>query len=134
MSAIQAASETVPPQPTVIRTNRGLSIAGTRITLYSLLDYLHAGWPPHLLRDEFNLTDHQVAEVMKYIEAHRDEVETEYQTVLQQAEENRQYWEARNKEQLARLQPSRLSRGKKNCALSCERQKKSWACRDHAPR
>ena len=103
MSAIQAASETVTPQPTVIRTNRGLSIAGTRITLYSLLDYLHAGWPPHLLRDEFNLTDHQVAEVMKYIEAHRDEVETEYQAVLQQAEENRQYWEAQNKEHLAKV-------------------------------
>lgn len=103
MSAIQAASETVTPQPTVIRTSRGLSIAGTRITLYSLLDYLHAGWPPHLLRDEFNLTDHQVAEVMQYIEAHSDEVEAEYQAVLQQAEENRQYWEARNKEHLAKV-------------------------------
>jgi uncharacterized protein (DUF433 family) len=103
MSAIQAASETVTPQPTVIRTSRGLSIAGTRITLYSLLDYLQAGWPPHLLHDEFNLTDHQVAEVMQYIEAHRDEVETEYQAVLQQAEENRQYWEARNKEHLAKV-------------------------------
>ena len=102
MSDIQALSETVTPQPTVIRTSRGLSIAGTRITLYSLLDYLHAGWPPHLIRDEFNLTDHQITELMQYIETHRDEVETEYQAVLQQAEENRQYWEARNKERLAR--------------------------------
>lgn len=40
---------------------------------------------------------------MKYLETHRDEVETEYHTVLQQAEENRQYWEARNKERLARI-------------------------------
>ena len=103
MPEIHSSPGTTEPQPTVIRTNRGLSIAGTRITLYSLLDYLHAGWPPHLLRDEFNLTDHQVAEVMKYIEAHRDEVETEYQTVLQQAEENRQYWEAQNKEHLAKV-------------------------------
>jgi len=103
MSDTQSLSETVTPQPTVIRTNRGLSIAGTRITLYSLLDYLHAGWPPHLIRDEFNLTDHQITEVMKYIETHGDEVETEYQAVLQQAEENRQYWEARNKERLARI-------------------------------
>ncbi|MBI3246187.1 MAG: DUF433 domain-containing protein [Deltaproteobacteria bacterium] len=103
MSDIQSLSETVTPQPTVIRTSRGLSIAGTRITLYSLLDYLHAGWPPHLIRDEFSLTDHQMAEVMKYIEIHRSEVEAEYQAVLQQAEENRQYWEARNKEHLARI-------------------------------
>ncbi len=103
MSAIQSVAETVTPQPTVIRTSRGLSIAGTRITLYSFLDYLHAGWPPHLIRDEFNLTDHQIVEVMQYIETHRDEVEAEYQVVLQQAEENRQYWEARNKERLARV-------------------------------
>ena len=58
---------------------------------------------PHLIRDEFNLTDRQIAEVMEYIETHRDEVEREYQTVLQQAEENRQYWEAQNKEHLARI-------------------------------
>jgi len=67
------------------------------------MDYLHAGWPPHLIRDEFNLTDKQIADVMDYIETHRDEVETEYQAVLQQAEENRHYWETRNKERLARI-------------------------------
>ena len=103
MSDVQSSSETGTAQPTVIRTGRGLSIAGTRITLYSLLDYLHAGWPSHLIRDEFNLTDDQMAEVMQYIETHRDEVESEYQAVLQQVEENRQYWEARNKEHLARI-------------------------------
>ena len=103
MPNIQSVSETATSSPTVIRTSRGLSIAGTRITLYSLLDYLHAGCPPHLIRDEFNLTDRQITEVMQYIETHRDAVEAEYQVVLQQAEENRQYWEARNKERLARI-------------------------------
>ena len=96
------------PQPTVIRTSRGLSITGRRLTLYSIMDYLHAGWPPHLIRDEFNLTDKQIIDVMKYIETHREEVEKEYQAVLQQAEENRHYWEARNRERLkhiARLPP-----------------------------
>ncbi len=95
--------DTTDPQPTVTRTSRRLSITGTRIMLYSIVDYLRAGWPPHLIRDEFNLTDSQVSDVMEYIETHRDEVEREYQTVLQQAEENRQYWEARNKECLARI-------------------------------
>jgi uncharacterized protein (DUF433 family) len=103
MSNVHSVSETVTPQPTVVRTSRGLLIAGTRITLYSILDYLHAGWPPHLIRDEFSLTDTQIAEVMQYIDTHRDEVETEYQAVPQQAEENRQYWGARNKERLARI-------------------------------
>ena len=96
------------PQLTVIRTSRGLSIAGRRLTLYSIMEYLQAGWPPHLIRDEFNLTDKQITDVMDYIETHRDEVEKEYQTVLQHAEDNRQYWEAQNRqrlEQIARLPP-----------------------------
>jgi len=96
-------AETVMPQSTVIRTSRGLSIAGRRLTLYSIMDYLHAGWPPHLIRDEFNLTDQQITEVMEYIAAHRDEVEQEYHVVLQQAEDNRRYWEARNRQRLEHL-------------------------------
>jgi hypothetical protein len=99
-------TKTAMPQPTVIRTSRGLSIGGTRITLYSLMDYLHAGWPPHLIREEFNLTEQQMTAVMEYIDAHRDEVETEYQEVLQQAEESRRYWEARNRDRLAEIAAS----------------------------
>ena len=91
------------PQSTVIRTGRGLSIAGTRITLYSIMDYLQAGWPPHLIRDELNLTATQMTAVMGYIDAHGDEVETDYQVVLRQAEENRHYWEAQNRERLANI-------------------------------
>ena len=96
-------TETVMPPSTVIRTSRGLSIAGRRLTLYSIMDYLLAGWPPHLIRDEFNLTDTQITDVMEYIAAHRDEVEQEYQAVLQQAEDNRRYWEARNRERLEHI-------------------------------
>lgn len=99
-------TETTSSLPTVIRTSRGLSIAGTRITLYSIMDYLHAGWPPPLIRDEFNLTEQQMADVIAYIETHRDEVETEYQEVLQQAEESRRYWETRNRERLAKIAQS----------------------------
>jgi hypothetical protein len=42
-------------QATVIRTERGLTIAGTRITLYDVLDYLYAGWPRKLIRDRLDL-------------------------------------------------------------------------------
>jgi uncharacterized protein (DUF433 family) len=91
------------PQPTVIRTSRGLSIAGRRLTLYSIMDYLQAGWPPHLVRDEFNFTDNQMADVLSYIETYRDEVEQEYQAVLQHAKETRQYWEERNRERRKHL-------------------------------
>jgi len=88
-------------QSTVVRTSRGLSVAGTRITLYALLDYLHADWPPKLVQNWFNLTDQQMADVLTYLAEHRDAVEREYQQVLQQAEANRQYWEARNRERFA---------------------------------
>jgi len=90
-------------QPTVVRTERGLSIAGTRITLYSIMDYLQAGWPTERIRDRLHLTDTQIADVMAYIEAQRATVEAEYQLVLQQAEENRHYWEARNRDRLTQL-------------------------------
>ena len=90
-------------QPTVVETSRGLSIAGTRLTLYDIMDYLTADWPPELIRDWFDLTDEQTADVMDYIETHRAQVEAEYQLVLQQAEETRRYWEGRNEARLAKV-------------------------------
>jgi uncharacterized protein (DUF433 family) len=36
-------AEKATPLPTVARTSRGLSIAGRRLTLYSVMDYLQAG-------------------------------------------------------------------------------------------
>ena len=90
-------------QTTVVRTSRGLSIAGTRITLYSIMDYIKAGWPSHLIRDWLDLTDEQIEDVLNYIEAHREEVEAEYQLVLQQAEENERYWREYNREHLAKI-------------------------------
>jgi uncharacterized protein (DUF433 family) len=88
-------------QNTVVRTSGGLFIAGTRITLYDIMDYLAAEWPPHLIRHWLNLTEKQMADVLQYIAEHRTELETEYQQVLQQAEEIRHYWEARNRERCA---------------------------------
>lgn len=103
VSDLMSELETADSQPAVIRTSRGLSIAGTRITLYDVMDYLTANWPPELVRDWFNLTDQQIADIMDYIETHRPEVEAEYQLVLQQAEEARRYWEARNQERFAHI-------------------------------
>lgn len=89
--------------PTVIRTERGLTIAGTRITLYDVMDYVTADWPPKLIRDRLNLTDQQITDVMDYIAAHPVEVEADYQDVLQEAQANRQYWEDRNHERFAQI-------------------------------
>ena len=94
----QAATE-----PAVVRTERGLTIAGTRITLYSVMDYVKEDWPPRLIRDWLNLTDEQITGVMRYIAEHREEVETEYVEVLREAEEHRAYWEERNRERIRQI-------------------------------
>jgi hypothetical protein len=98
--------------PTVVRTSRGLTVDGTRLTLYSVMDLIHAEWPRQLIQDRLNLSDKQIKDVLGYIEAHWEEVEAEYQLILQQAEENRRYWEERNREQFAEIAHSGPPPGK----------------------
>ena len=90
-------------KPAITRTERGLTISGTRITLYQIMDYIHASYPRHLIRHQFYLTDEQFDGAMSYIDTHYEEVESEYQTVLQQAEEIQDYWQEKNKERLANI-------------------------------
>jgi uncharacterized protein (DUF433 family) len=71
---------------TIARTERGLTIAGTRITLYDVMDYVTEQYPPKFIRTILNLTDEQVNAALSYIETHRQEVEVEYQLVLKEAE------------------------------------------------
>ena len=58
-------------QTAIIRTERGLTIAGTRITLYDVMDYLKAQYPPKFIRDVFNLTDAQIHAALSYIETRK---------------------------------------------------------------
>jgi uncharacterized protein (DUF433 family) len=90
-------------QVIIIRTERGLTISGTRISLYDVIDFLKAQYPPKLIRDTFNLTNAQINAALSYIEANQAQVEAEYQEVLQTREEIRQYWEERNRDRLARI-------------------------------
>ena len=90
-------------QATIIRTERGLTISGTRLTLYDVMDFLKAEYSPKLIRNRFNLTDDQINTALSYIEANRAQIETEYQQVLQTRAEIRSYWEERNRERLDRI-------------------------------
>jgi hypothetical protein len=47
------------------------------------------------------LTEDQINRALAYIEAHRAEVEAEYQQVLQETEELRQYYEEKNRERVS---------------------------------
>lgn len=95
--------------PTVIRTEHGLTVAGTRITLYAILDYIHAEWPPSLVQQWLDLSDQQMADVLDYLAEHRADVEQEYQQVLQQASALRRYWDARLTAHLAQRPERPLS-------------------------
>jgi uncharacterized protein (DUF433 family) len=90
-------------QADIIRTERGLTIAGTRITLYDVMDYVTAQYPPKFIRGLFNLTEDQINAALAYIQTNRAEVEAEYQIVLKESEELRQYYEERNRDLIARL-------------------------------
>jgi uncharacterized protein (DUF433 family) len=92
--------------PLIFRAERGLTIAGTRTSLYDIIDLLKAQYPPKLIRDTFNLTDTQINAAMSYIEENKKQVETEYQEVLQTREEIRQYWEEHNRDRFAQIAAS----------------------------
>ena len=90
-------------QASIIRTERGLTISGTRITLYDVMDYLVAQYPTPFIRDLFDLSEQQISAALAYIEANPIAVEAEYQKVLQDTEELRLYYEEQNRERVARI-------------------------------
>lgn len=87
----------------IVRTERGLAIAGTRITLYDIMDHLAAGWTPKLILNWLPLSEEQLNAALSYIAANQTTVEAEYQTVLQETQERRKYWEDRYRERLAQI-------------------------------
>lgn len=91
-------------EPTnIIRTERGLTIAGTRITLYDVMDYVKAQYPSKFIQGLFELTEEQINAALAYIEANKTEVEAEYQQVLKEAEELQKYYEEQNRDLIAQI-------------------------------
>jgi uncharacterized protein (DUF433 family) len=90
-------------QAGIIRTERGLTIAGTRITLYDVMDYVIAQYPPKFIQGLFELTEAQIGAALAHIESNRSEVEAEYQQVIREAEALRQYYEEQNRERMAEI-------------------------------
>ena len=89
--------------PEIMRTERGLTISGTRVTLYDVVGYLNAQRTPGQTRAVLGLTDEQMRVALDYLAAHRDAVEAEYREVLRGAEEARRYWEERNRDRLEHI-------------------------------
>jgi uncharacterized protein (DUF433 family) len=121
----------------VVRTSRGLTIAGTRITLYTIMDHLKGEWPPHLIQAWFGLTDQQMQDVLAYITTHQKAVEAEYQQVLKEAEETEQYWREYNREHLAKVAALPPKPGQEKIRAKLEARRLKWMqnqllpCFDH---
>lgn len=67
----------------IVETPRGPSLAGTRITVYSVMDLIKAGWSNRLIAHTMELTLEQVDAIFAYVETHRDEVEAAYARILE---------------------------------------------------
>ena len=56
-------AEVLQTTPTVVRTaERGLTVGGTRLTLYDIWDCLGGGWSEEETRETFRLTEQQMAD------------------------------------------------------------------------
>ena len=69
----------------IIDRGRGPEIAGTRITVYDIVDYLEEGWHPTAIAAFFRISSREVGAALRYIEEHEEEVRAEYQRILARA-------------------------------------------------
>lgn len=69
-------------KPRVVDRGDGPKIAGTRITVYTVLDYLRAGRTRDWIAALLNLSSAQVQAAMDYIRAHDTQVNADYETIV----------------------------------------------------
>ncbi|PZO39381.1 MAG: DUF433 domain-containing protein [Pseudanabaena frigida] len=84
----------------IIRTERGLTISGARITLYDVMDYVKSQYPTKFIQSLFELTDEQINAALSYIEINRDAAEAEYAQVVRETEELQAYYANQNRDRL----------------------------------
>src|SRR4051812_30318068 len=68
--------------PAIIDRGRGPEIAGTRITVYDILDYSLQSWHHTAIAAALNLSSEEVLTALRYIEEHKEEVLARYQVIL----------------------------------------------------
>ncbi|MBC8873138.1 MAG: DUF433 domain-containing protein [Planctomycetes bacterium] len=73
----------VTTEATIVNRGRGPEIAGTRITVFDVMDYLGEGWHRDRIASLFRLSSRDIQAAIDYIEQHRGEVEADYQQILE---------------------------------------------------
>jgi uncharacterized protein (DUF433 family) len=64
---------------TIIDRGRGPEIAGTRITVYDIIQYVRAGWHHSAIAATLRLSSAEVLEAIRYIDEHKEEVNAKYE-------------------------------------------------------
>jgi uncharacterized protein (DUF433 family) len=80
------------------RSDRGLAIAGTRLTLYEIMDVVKAGWSSEKILELYPLTAEQLQDAYNYFATHGEEFEAEYQEVVRYSEELERYYRAKQED------------------------------------
>ena len=75
--------DTTTTEALIVETPRGPSLAGTRLTVYAVMDLIKAGRSKRFIEQMMLLTPEQVDAIFAYVEAHREEVEAAYERILQ---------------------------------------------------
>ena len=69
-------------EPRIVDRGDGPKIERTRITVYTILEYLRAGRTRDWIAAMLNLSSQQVQVAIDYIDAHQPEVSEEYERIL----------------------------------------------------
>ena len=67
----------------IIDRGRGPEIAGTRITVYDVMDYRKHGWHADRIAALFSLSVDEIQAALVYIAAHEEEVARDYEKILE---------------------------------------------------
>jgi uncharacterized protein (DUF433 family) len=79
--------------PLIVETRRGPCIAGTRITVFSVMDYLKGEWSRDVVKQVMGISDEQLDAVLEYITRHNEAVENEYAAIVRRSEARRAHYE-----------------------------------------
>ena len=71
----------------IIDRGRGPEVAGTRVTVYRVMDFVLEGSSVGRIATELHLTEAQVHVALDYIATHRRTVEAEYDKILQRVQQ-----------------------------------------------
>jgi uncharacterized protein (DUF433 family) len=71
----------------VVNRGRGPELEGTRVTVYRILDFVQEDCSTSDIATALHLTEGQVRVALDYISLHREEVEIEYNKILQRVQQ-----------------------------------------------